>query len=305
MLHNDYLSCGQYENQPKHPISKEFSVFTDAKTGKYYFALVDNTGKVLFRSEAYENEKARENGMKSILTNLPEAKRYAVVSEGGQFYVTLKAGNRQEIGRSCPFATETEAKAFITRMSGKTPLVAPVAKKVAAPKVEKKAPVAKKEVVAKPAAPKVEKVVKPIVIKAVKTIVTKETKKAAPKAEYNVQSFYLGHETLTFGNIQTGYTKFVGNDGNYYFAVYNPDGSLYLGSVGYPLEEVRDQVFLSVVQSIESGENYSVVESGNAFYCVLSDAQGRELARSGAFGSFTEAFKNTPNGRVRAEVSLY
>ena len=332
MLHDDYLSCGQYQNQPKHATAKDFSSFVDVKTGKHYFALVDQAGNVLLRSEGYETEKARENGVKSVTTNFSIVKQYAVVAEGGQFLVSLKAANHREIALSCPFAKEAEAKAFITRMGSAHPfavsktsiakVAAPkvatpkvTAAKVVAPKVEKVA--APKVTAAKVVAPKVEKVATPKATVA-KVVAPKVEKVAAPKvasvksvpsqtkiAAYQAQGFYLGHETLRFGQIQTGYTKFVGQDGAYYFAVYNPDGSLYLGSAAFQLEEMRDANFVAVVQNIENPSNYNVIEAANAFFMVLVGENGKELARSGAFGSFTEAFKNTPNGRVRSEVSLY
>jgi uncharacterized protein YegP (UPF0339 family) len=404
MLHDDYLSCGQYENQPKHTTAKQFSVFVDVKSGKHFFALLDLAGNVLFRSEGYETEKARENGVESVTKNMPLAARYAVVNEGSQYMVSLKAANHREIARSCPFATEAEAKTFVMRLSGKKPFEAPapkvvapkakavakpVAKAVAKPAVKAVAkpvakpvvkavvakpvakavvakpvakavvakpvakavvakpvvkavvakpvvkavakPVAKpvvkavvakpvvkavakpvvKAVVAKPAvkavAPKVEKAVVAKAVKVVATPVAKATPapKAAKTTGYATQGFYLGHETLTFGQIQTGYTKFVGQDGNYYFAVYNPDGTLYLGSSAFALAEMRDITFVAVVQSIENPSCYNVAENNGAFFVVLSGVDGKELARSAAFGSFTEAFKTTPNGRVRSEVSLY
>jgi hypothetical protein len=131
-----------------------------------------------------------------------------------------------------------------------------------------------------------------------------KTTSTTTRTSYQTQSFYLGQPTLNFGEIQTGYAKFV-RDGEFFFAVYNPDGSLYLGSSAYTLEELRDNAFLSVVQSIEDANCYRVIEGDDLFYCQLTDVNGIELARSGAYPSFTEAFKNTPNGRVRSEVNLY
>jgi uncharacterized protein YegP (UPF0339 family) len=367
MLHDDYLSCGQYENQPSHVKSKDFSAFVDVKSGKHFFALVDQAGNVMFRSEGYDTEKARDNGIESVVKNMPVAGRYAVAQENGQWLVSLKAANHKEIARTCPCASEAEAKALVARLSSAkwsaapksapkaattvkkevkaaAPKSAPVAKKEVKAAAPKSAPVAKKEV--KTVAPKsasvakkeatvvttstVAKVVKPTESKVVKTttakaapvktttkvempkvVVTttkgttvKTSKSVATESGYGACGFYLGHPTLQFGQVQTGYTKFT-SGGQFYFAVYNPDGSVYLGSVAYATEQKRDEVFVSVVQNIENADCYRVSELSNQFHAILCDVQGNELARSCGFGSFTEAFKTTPNGRVRSEVNLY
>jgi uncharacterized protein YegP (UPF0339 family) len=380
MLNDDYLPCGQYENQPKHASAKDFSSFVNVKTGKHFFALIDHAGSVMLRSEAYETQNALETGIKSVQTNMTDAKRFGVVADGKQFVVCLKAANHREIARSCPFDAEKDAKALLVRLTSKTPLVVvkptvkkapakpvvakvvakPVAKPVVAKVVAKPVtkpvvakavakpvvkpvvakvvakPVAKpvvakavakpvaKPVVAKAAAkpvakPAVAKVVakpvaKPAVAKVVakpvaKPVVTKPAAKpAAVKAStvvYQQCDFYAGHETLQFGDIKTGYAKFTGKDGSFYFTVYNPNGSSYLNSCAYKTEALRDKAFVSVVQSIENPAYYNVVESGNAFFMVLSDSSNQEIARSCGFASFTEAFKCTPNGRERSDVTLY
>jgi uncharacterized protein YegP (UPF0339 family) len=381
MLNDDYLPCGQYENQPKHASAKDFSSFVNVKTGKHFFALIDHAGSVMLRSEAYETQNALETGIKSVQTNMTDAKRFGVVADGKQFVVCLKAANHREIARSCPFDAEKDAKALLVRLTSKTPLVvvkptvkkAPakpavakvaakpaakpavakavakpaVAKAVAKPVVAKVAakPVAKPvvaKVVAKPVAkPVVAKVVakpvaKPVVAKAVakpvakpvvakadaKPVVTKAVAKPVAKAVvakpaakpaavkassvvYQQCDFYAGHETLQFGDIKTGYAKFTGKDGSFYFTVYNPNGSSYLNSCAYKTEALRDKAFVTVVQSIENPAYYNVVESGNAFFMVLSDSSNQEIARSCGFASFTEAFKCTPNGRERSDVTLY
>jgi uncharacterized protein YegP (UPF0339 family) len=169
----DYLSCAAYENQTE----QNFAAFFDAKSKRYFFALLSDEGKTLLKSEGYPQEKARENGIKSVLKNKIVREHYSINTNLNQYYVSLRAGNRQEIARSCEFATEAEAKNVIAQIFGE---VAKPAKpsKVVAPKVEKvvatKATVTK---VTKVDAPKVEKVV------ATKATATKVTKVDAPKVE--------------------------------------------------------------------------------------------------------------------------
>ena len=44
-----------------------------AKNGKFYFNLKASNGQVIGNSEMYETEASRENGIKSVKTNAPDA----------------------------------------------------------------------------------------------------------------------------------------------------------------------------------------------------------------------------------------
>lgn len=44
-----------------------------AKNGKFYFNLKATNGQVIGNSEMYETEASRENGIKSVQTNAPDA----------------------------------------------------------------------------------------------------------------------------------------------------------------------------------------------------------------------------------------
>jgi uncharacterized protein YegP (UPF0339 family) len=173
----DYLPCASYENQTAHPTTPNFAAFFDAKSKRYFFALLSDEGKTLLKSEGYPQDKARENGIKSVLKNKIVREHYSIKTNMDQYYVSLRAGNHQEIARSCEFATEAEAKNVIAQIFGEVAKPAKAAK-VTAPKVEKavatKATAVK---VTKVAAPKVEKVV------ATKATATKVTKVVAPKVE--------------------------------------------------------------------------------------------------------------------------
>ncbi len=98
---DEYLSCSAYQGHPTSAKHKDFSTFTN--DGEYYFAMLDSDGKVRLRSEGYTTENARDNGIASVIRNREHEERWSVKEEEGKYYSILKAGNHQEIGRSCPY----------------------------------------------------------------------------------------------------------------------------------------------------------------------------------------------------------
>ena len=297
MIQEDYLACNLYQNKPAHPTQPNFTQFFDEKNSLYYFAYVANDSTILLKSEGYPQQKSCETGIATVVKNKEIAERFAVKNEGKKFYLSLKAGNNREIARSCDFATEAEATTAIVSISA--PIVVAKTIKVAAPKATvtkvetKKATVAKTEV-------KVEAPKATTTTTKVKTTATKTTEKIA----FLNENDYLGHDTLWFGDVQTGYTKFAKN-ANFFFAVYNPDGSLYLSSEAFTTENQRNEIFVETVQSIENGELYSVKEVEGKFFSTLLNTEKKELARSAAFDNYTSAFVTTPIGRTRVEATLY
>ncbi len=70
-------------------------------SGKFHFNLKAGNGQIILSSEMYESKAACENGIASIKKNAGDEGRYdRRVSEKGDPYFVLKAGNGQEIGRS-------------------------------------------------------------------------------------------------------------------------------------------------------------------------------------------------------------
>jgi uncharacterized protein len=294
MLHEDYLSCKAYENQPLHATEKEFSAFYDETSKQYFFALLDEKGKVLMISEGYPEQKSRETGVQSVIKNRPLAERYSVLNEGGAYFLSLKAGNRREIARSCSFKTEAEAKALLLSLTTE-----------------------KKKVVKSIIVGKETKVKAPKVATATKVKVEKEAKVAevaveikAPKATASVVGDFnrpteavlsiedfLGHENIWNEHGKTGYAKFQHSNSKFYFVVYNPDGSIYLRSNGFAKAADCDKALTTVQNFIEVTESYRITENEGVFYTILTDAKGTELARSAAFFTYTDAFITTPRGR--------
>jgi len=97
---DDYLKCSEYGGHSKSSIDNSFDVFE--QDGEYYFAWVDYKGDVILRSEGYTTEKARDNGINSVIKNRSLEERWSVDEKMGYYFAVLKAGNHQEIGRGCP-----------------------------------------------------------------------------------------------------------------------------------------------------------------------------------------------------------
>lgn len=96
---DEYLSCEDYTGHSESPTD---GIRTFNKDGMYYFSMLDKDGHVSMRSESYPTISARDNGVASVLKNRDNKDRYSEIEEDGVHYVILKAGNHQEIARSCP-----------------------------------------------------------------------------------------------------------------------------------------------------------------------------------------------------------
>ena len=97
-----YLPCESYAGHSDSP-AENFRIFQDSESSEHYFTMLSKTGKVVFRSEGYPTTAARDNGLASVQKNSEIRERYSVVEEDGKHFVILKAGNHQEIARSCPY----------------------------------------------------------------------------------------------------------------------------------------------------------------------------------------------------------
>jgi uncharacterized protein YegP (UPF0339 family) len=112
---DDYLPCETYAAAPESSKYAGFNAWLDSDTGSHYFAAVTNKGSVQLRSEAYTTESARDNGIESVMKNRDTEERYKVVQDPAddQWYIVLRAGNHQEIARSCAYDSEAAAMAGI------------------------------------------------------------------------------------------------------------------------------------------------------------------------------------------------
>ncbi len=112
---DDYLATSHYQGKPKSSESSDFSVFT--QDNQSYFALLDAAGEVVLRSEGYATEASRNKGIESVKNNKEDNSRWSITEKMGYFFLVLKAGNNQEIGRSSSFKSMEAAKSALTSYS--------------------------------------------------------------------------------------------------------------------------------------------------------------------------------------------
>jgi uncharacterized protein YegP (UPF0339 family) len=78
-----------------------------AKNGKFFFNLKATNGQIILSSEMYETKKAAENGIASVKRNAGNEARYErKVSNKGESYFVLKAGNGEQVGKSEMYAAK-------------------------------------------------------------------------------------------------------------------------------------------------------------------------------------------------------
>ena len=99
-IDDDYLACRQYDGHGE--ADENGFVRWQHRNEKHYFTWVNDNGSVKMRSEGYPTTAARDNGMNSVIRNRDNKDRYVVKEMHGKHFVILKAGNHQEIARSCP-----------------------------------------------------------------------------------------------------------------------------------------------------------------------------------------------------------
>ncbi len=248
-IEDDYMRCAEYENKGKSAEFPDFSIFT-ADNGKHYFALLDAQGKVWLRSEGYPTTAARDNGVQSVIKNKDDQKRFSTEERMGFYFVVLKAGNHQEIARSCGFKSAAEADAVLSP----TPVAASHI-------VEEVAPVVVAAAVAAP-------VVETITHKA-EVIVDKED-------DYAICKEYEGH---TVSDKDNNVAFFTFSDQSY-FVVYNADGSVKWRSEGFRTEAERNDELAGVLSNQNNPAMIKVLEKNGFKMNVLYDKSGREVGRS-------------------------
>ena len=97
---DEYLDCAAYKG------AEGFHKFKNDASGEHYFAFNGDNGKTYLRSEGYTSESGRDNGINSVIKNAPNDDRWRAKNEDGKYFFVLRAGNNQEIARSCPYDTE-------------------------------------------------------------------------------------------------------------------------------------------------------------------------------------------------------
>ena len=76
-------------------------VISKRKNGEFQFNLVAGNGETILTSEGYASKPSCMNGVKSVMKNATEVKRFeSKVAKNGKFHFNLKASNGQVIGSS-------------------------------------------------------------------------------------------------------------------------------------------------------------------------------------------------------------
>jgi outer membrane protein OmpA-like peptidoglycan-associated protein/uncharacterized protein YegP (UPF0339 family) len=309
MVHEDYLPCGRYEKQSAHT-EKNFAAFFHEESQRYFFAMLDDNGKVLLKSEGYPQSAARENGIASVIKNRVNTDFYSSKNENGKYFLSLRAANYREIARSCSVDTEAEALALIPYCTGEksrggmqaeaiavaAAVVAPIAvEEIATPVVEEVAPI-----VEEVAAPIAAEVVAPEAIAEAAAPVVEEKERANNKLDDD----YLSCKEYESGsNGQNGLVKFSHANGQHYFVWMSDTGKVLMRSEGYPTTGARDNGMASVEKNQDLNERYSTVEKMGRYFVILKAGNHQEIARSCPYDSEAAALAFYPNARKAAKES--
>ena len=247
---DDYLVCGEYRERIADSRSDKYPNFItfQHQNGKYYFALLDDAGDLHLRSEGYPTTAARDNGIESVIKNSLIEERYSTEEKRGFQFLILKAGNHKEIARSCPYRSTDEAAGRKVGLAGLA--LAGLAAAAVIPAAAVAAPVAEVAV------PVVEK----------------------DKGDnYLTCNEYKNHK---INDKQNNVAFFKHKNGQFYFVVYNKNGSVRLRSEGFGKSQDRDQELKGVLKNINDETKYTIIEKEGLTMKVLKDASGKEIARS-------------------------
>ena len=247
---DDYLVCGEYRERIADSRSDKYPNFItfQHQNGKYYFALLDDAGDLHLRSEGYPTTAARDNGIESVIKNSLIEERYSTEEKRGFQFLILKAGNHKEIARSCPYKSTDEAAGRKVGLAGLA--LAGLAAAAVIPAAAVAAPVAEVAV------PVVEK----------------------DKGDnYLTCNEYKNHK---INDKQNNVAFFKHKNGQFYFVVYNKNGSVRLRSEGFGKSQDRDQELKGVLKNINDETKYTIIEKEGLTMKVLKDASGKEIARS-------------------------
>lgn len=101
---DNYLDAKEYAGDAG------FFTFKKEDTNEFYFGFNNDSKKTFLRSEGYSTEQVMLNGIESVKKNAGDEKRWSTIKDKNNFYYILKAGNGQEIARSCYYANEKDMK---------------------------------------------------------------------------------------------------------------------------------------------------------------------------------------------------
>ncbi|MBK6566093.1 MAG: DUF1508 domain-containing protein [Saprospiraceae bacterium] len=242
-VEDDYMICREYEEKisSKHPEYSDFISFKHENTGKYYFAMINKNNEIVFRSEGYPTTAARDNGIESVRKNRDNKQRLSVEENRGLYFLVLKAGNHQEIARSCPKQNEAALWALFEGQDSSIPAAAAALATVGA-----------------------------------LTALDSPNVSADKEDDYLTCEEYKGHPV----NDKVNNVAFFKKNELYYFVVYNSNGSVRLRSEGFVSADNRDKELKGVLKYIDTKEKYETIEKAGYRIHILKDESDREVGRS-------------------------
>ncbi|MEN0045488.1 MAG: DUF1508 domain-containing protein [Bacteroidota bacterium] len=265
---DDYLPCKAYAGEAG------FHKFFDIDQKEYFFAYNDENGNTLLRSEGYTTERARDNGIESVKKNAPLEERWSTdtaVNDKYHFYI-LKAGNHQEIARSCYYDSNVAMMTAFGAVTGEKSNIGFGSKEVGGVLMSA---FAIKEAEAQQAA---------------------EARRAALRTDdYLPCDAYAG---------DAGFYKFYNEERKeYYFAYNDENGKTLLRSEGYTTATARDNGVQSVIKNapIEERWKKDTALNGKYHFYILKAGNHQEIARSCYYDS--EAAMMLAFGAVTGEDS--
>lgn len=96
-------------------------VISKRKNGEFQFNLVAGNGEIILTSEGYASKPSCLNGVKSVMKNAAEVKRFeSKVAKNGKFHFNLKATNGQVIGSSEMYESQSTCENGIVSVKKNT-----------------------------------------------------------------------------------------------------------------------------------------------------------------------------------------
>ncbi|MEL6132172.1 MAG: DUF1508 domain-containing protein, partial [Bacteroidota bacterium] len=231
-----------------------FEAYRSEQNKLYYFHFNDASGQPTLFSEGYSSGRSRDNGIKSVIKNSGLAERYEIKEAAGQYYISLRAGNRQEIARSKTFPDKVTAEGWVAKLIALIPIYA------------------ERYGVTLTQTQQREDFALNVGIAASATQVFDD---------YNLDAVSTSGEP--------GFESFYGEKQFQYFFHFNdPDGQALLYSEGYTTDKSRDNGIRSVIKNSFLDERFTTEEDEKGRYFTLKAGNHQEIARSRYFSTEEE-----------------
>lgn len=291
---DDYLVTSKYAGRERSEQYADFCAFEHESS--YYFAWIDDDGAVAMRSEAYSTAKARDNGIQSVIKNRSINERWAINEFSSKYFLSLKAGNHQEIAKSPALNSKEEAESYLLKlMASSGGSISKQSIGIAGAAVTGKI-ISETRKLVREDRKVLNETRKDLGEKSRKEIgetrnqisetrnaigenrrELRVTQMAAKADDYLPCSQYKGHKVSDKKN---NVALFKHKDGQLYFAIYNDDGSVRLRSEGFQSAEARKKELSEALKYIDDTKRYESIDKGEYHIKVLKNEAGQEVGRT-------------------------